>query len=128
MSERLAPLLRHARRFGTEGVLECAGELSEDERIRLQVELDALDREQGRKRSQRGGKAEATRRAVLLLASDGLVPKAIANKLQVSDRTVRRYLTARNGTGALPPKSTPQNRMVERSFWPKSQNEGNGSR
>lgn len=131
MSDRLAQLLRHARRFGTEGIYEAAAEFPERERIRLRIELDAIERKQkrpGRPSTNRGhGKAARTREAVLLLASDGLVPKAIANKLQVSDRTVRRYLTARNGKGALPLKSAPQNRMAERSFWPKSRNEGNGS-
>jgi hypothetical protein len=126
VSDRLTPLLRHAVRFGTEGVYEAAGGLCEDDRLRLRIELDAIDREQrGRRtRVRAGGKAEATRGAVLLLAADGLISKAIGVKLHISDRTVRRYLADRNGSGAVSPKSAPQKRMVERHPWPKEQNAG----
>jgi hypothetical protein len=120
-------LLRHARLFGTECVYETAGRMSDADRLRLRIELDAIDRKRKRGRSRRhtGGKAEATRSAVLLLAADGLMPKAIANKLHVSDRTVRRYLDGGREQAGQQPKSASQTRTVERRSWPKTRNAGN---
>lgn len=125
----LANLLRHARLYGTECVYETASNgLSEAERIRLRIELDAIERERkGRHRrpARRKGKAEATREAVQLLFADGLNAKAIANKLSLSDRTVRRYLADTNARGQQELIPASETRSVERGIWPKLQSAGN---
>jgi transposase-like protein len=70
---------------------------------RLRIELEAIDA--GRKVGLRGfgrlprrrRSADETLEAVRQLACEGLVVSAIADKLGVSDQTVRRCLTAGNG-------------------------------
>jgi len=91
-------LRRHAERYGTDGVLEVA-EAALDQRAvaRLRVELDAIDRERAPRfatvKTRRRSTVE-TKAAVLALRADGLVPGVIADKLGVSDATVRRHLKA----------------------------------
>ena len=110
----LDQLIRHARLFGTECVY-LTGEqegLSSADLARLRIELDELD---ARRKSRLGfsiGKrrrrsSDETRAAALALSVDGFVPKAIADKLGISDRTVRGYLkesgaTAYDGVQDLP--------------------------
>jgi DNA-binding NarL/FixJ family response regulator len=91
-------LRRHAERYGTDGVLEVAEAVLDERAVaRLRVELDAIDRARvprfGRVRTRRRSTVE-TRAAVLALRADGLVPGVIADKLGVSDATVRRHLKA----------------------------------
>jgi hypothetical protein len=105
----LAQLLRHARMFGTECVYETGEQagLSRADLARLRIECDA--REAGRTSrtgrftvgTRRRRSEDETRSAVLALSVDGLVPSAIADKLGIRDRTVRRYLRQ---TGASAPE------------------------
>ena len=110
----LDQLIRHAHLFGTECVYENGEQegLSSAELTRLRIELDEL--EAGRK-SRLGfsiGKrhrrsSDETRAAALALSVEGFVPKAIADNLGISDRTVRGYLkqsgaTAYEGVQNLP--------------------------
>ena len=97
----LKALVRHASQFGTDGVLETAEAeaLAERDLTRLRIELDALDAGRKSNRGFRIGKrrrrsADETRGAVLALSVDGLVPKAISDKLGLSDGTVRLCRTA----------------------------------
>jgi DNA-binding NarL/FixJ family response regulator len=110
----LDQLIRHARSFGTECVYETAEQegLSSADLSRLRIELDELDA--GRKTrlgfsigKRRRRSSDETREAVLALSVDGFVPRAIADKLGISDRTVRGYLkqsgaTAYEGVQDLP--------------------------
>jgi DNA-binding NarL/FixJ family response regulator len=100
-------LMRHAERFGTESVYETAEaeNLPSRDLALLRVELDSL--EAGRKSSRgftigrrRRRTRDETRDAVLALSVQGLVPKSIADKLGIADRTVRRYLQASGATAA----------------------------
>lgn len=125
-------LLRHANRFGTDGVLATAVEqwlpgpktvyagdwfsydvgseiVAADERrrrrnqcARLRVEVEAIAAGQrtgfrglGRPTRRRRSSAE-TADAVRMLRSEGLVESAIADKLGITDATVRRCLKAEN--------------------------------
>jgi DNA-binding NarL/FixJ family response regulator len=98
LSVSVDALRRHAERYGTDVVLEAA-ECVLDERsvARLRVELDAIDRARAPRfakvKTRRRSTVE-TRAAVLALREDGLVPGVIADKLGVSDATVRRHLKA----------------------------------
>ena len=110
----LDQLIRHARSFGTECVYETAEQegLSSADLARLRIELDELDAGRKSKHGFSIGKrrrrsADETREAALALSVDGFVPKAIADKLGISDRTVRGYLkqsgaTAYEGVQDLP--------------------------
>jgi Homeodomain-like domain len=106
----LNQLIRHAHLFGTECVYETGEQegLSSADLTPLRIELDELDA--GRKSrlgfsigKRRRRSSDETRAAALALSVDGFVPKAIADKLGISDRTVRGYLkqsgaTAYSGT------------------------------
>jgi Homeodomain-like domain len=110
----LDQLIRHVRLFGTECVYETGEQegLPSADLARLRIELDEL--EAGRKSGlgfsigkQRRRSSDETRAAALALSVDGFVPKAIADKLGISDRTVRSYLkqsgaTAYEGVQDLP--------------------------
>jgi hypothetical protein len=110
----LDQLIRHARSFGTECVYETGEQegLPSVDLARLRIELDEL--EAGRKSKygfsigkRRRRSSDETRAAALALSVDGFVPKAIADKLGISDRTVRSYLkqagaTAYDGVQDLP--------------------------
>jgi DNA-binding NarL/FixJ family response regulator len=101
----LDQLIRHARSFGTECVYETGEQegLSSADLARLRIELDELDA--GRKSKlgfsigkRRRRSSDETRAAALALSVDGFVPKAIADKLGISDRTVRSYLKESGAT------------------------------
>jgi DNA invertase Pin-like site-specific DNA recombinase len=101
----LDQLIRHARLFGTECVYETGEQegLSTADLTRLRIELDELDA--GRKSrhgfsigKRRRRSSDETREAALALSVDGFVPKAIADKLGISDRTVRSYLKQSGAT------------------------------
>jgi hypothetical protein len=101
----LDQLIRHARSFGTECVFETGEQegLSSADLARLRIELDEL--EAGRKSKygfkigrRRRRSSDETRAAALALSVDGFVPKAIADKLGISDRTVRSYLKESGAT------------------------------
>jgi hypothetical protein len=110
----LDQLIRHARSFGTECVYETGEQegLPSADLARLRIELDEL--EAGRKSKygfkigkRRRRSSDETRAAALALSVDGFVPKAIADKLGISDRTVRGYLkesgaTANGGVQEVP--------------------------
>ena len=110
----LDQLIRHARLFGTECVCETGEQegLPSADLARRRIELDELDA--GRKSrlgfsigKRRRRSSDETRDAALALSVDGFVPKAIADKLGISDRTVRSYLkqsgaTAYEGVQDLP--------------------------
>jgi hypothetical protein len=104
----LAEYMRHAELFGVELVYETASGngFSERELARLRVELDAI--EAGRKRgrftvgSRRRRTPEETAEAVRMLRDEGLVIAAIADKLGISDRHVKRCLN-----GSERPKNSP---------------------
>jgi DNA-binding NarL/FixJ family response regulator len=110
----LDQLIRHARSFGTEYVFETGEQegLSSADLARLRIELDELDAGRKSKYGFKIGKrrrrsSDETRAAALALSVDGFVPKAIADKLGISDRTVRGYLkqsgaTAYEGVQDLP--------------------------
>lgn len=100
-SWRYEPLLTHARKFGVDCVYETVAgrcDVTDSDLRRLQIELDAIeaDRRTGlrgfgrpaRRRRRNGATAESVR----LLAAEGLVVSAIADKLGITDSTVRRYL------------------------------------
>jgi len=95
----LDAFIAHAQAHGVEGVYETAsdGFLRRKELMRLRVELDAIAAgKRGRygtligKRRRRT--SEETRDAVLVLSEEGLVRDAIADKLGISERTVRKHL------------------------------------
>jgi hypothetical protein len=96
-------LLRHARKYGAEGVYETAEPIFGEKALgRLRIELDSI--EAGRKsggftvgKRRRRSKAE-TREAVLALSVDGLVVPAIADKFGLSDFTVKQHLRATGAT------------------------------
>ncbi|HTE85595.1 MAG TPA: helix-turn-helix domain-containing protein [Dehalococcoidia bacterium] len=101
----LDQLIRHARSFGTECVYETGEQegLSSADLARPRIELDEL--EAGRKSrhgfsigKRRRRSSDETRAAALALSVDGFVPKAIADKLGISDRTVRGYLKQSGAT------------------------------
>jgi DNA-binding NarL/FixJ family response regulator len=101
----LDQLIRHARSFGTECVYETGEQagLPSADLARLRIELDELDA--GRKSKygfsigkRRRRSADETREAAIALSVDGFVPKAIADKLGISDRTVRSYLKQSGAT------------------------------
>ena len=97
----LAAYLVHARKFGVECVYESAGSLSPQERRLLRIELDAIERAPSpprhrRARRRRRSLAETTE-MVRELRADGLVVGAIADKLGITDSTVRRCLNSKNG-------------------------------
>jgi DNA-directed RNA polymerase specialized sigma24 family protein len=101
----LDQLTRHARLFGTECVYETGEQegLPSADLARLRIELDELH--VGRKSKhgfsigkRRRRSSDETRAAALALSVDGFVPKAIADKLGISDRTVRGYLTQSGAT------------------------------
>jgi hypothetical protein len=110
----LDQLIRHASLFGTECVYETGEQegLSNADLARLHIELDELDANLKSKHGFSIGKrrrrsSDETRAAALALSVDGFVPKAIADKLGISDRTVRGYLresgaTAFDGVQDLP--------------------------
>lgn len=97
----LAEFVRHAQKFGTELVYETASmSLGPRALARLQVELDAI--EAGRKSGsgfsigkRRRRSREQTREAVVQLSVEGFVIPAIADKLGLSDKTVKNYLSER---------------------------------
>lgn len=96
MIEDYQALLRHARLFGTEGIIDL---VRPGDRARIRLELDAIDAQlaprvrfaQPHKRRRRA--PEETLDAVAALRNEGLVPAAIADKLGVSDDYVRKCLT-----------------------------------
>jgi DNA-binding NarL/FixJ family response regulator len=101
----LDQLIRHARSFGTECVYETGEQegLPSADLARLRIELDELDAGRKSKHGFSIGKrrrrsSEETRAAALALSVDGFVPKAIADKLGISDRTVRGYLKQSGAT------------------------------
>jgi hypothetical protein len=110
----LDQLIRHAHLFGTECVYETGEQegLFSADLARLRIELDEL--EAGRKSKhgfsigkRRRRSSDETRDGALALSVDGFVPKAIADKLGISDRTVRGYLkqsgaTAYDGVQEVP--------------------------
>jgi len=49
MTGPLDKYLRHKQLYGTELVYECAHGLTDDEMVRLRVELDAIDRQSKRR-------------------------------------------------------------------------------
>jgi DNA-binding NarL/FixJ family response regulator len=97
----LEQLITHARRYGVGGVYEAAELCFGPKALaRLQVELDAI--EAGRKSGsgfsvgkRRRRSREQTRAAVVQLSLEGFVVPAIADKLGISDKTVRNYLAER---------------------------------
>jgi hypothetical protein len=100
----LDQLIRHARLFGTECVYETGKEgLPSADLARLRIELDELDAGRKSKHGFSIGKrrrrsSDETRAAALALSVDGFVPKAIADKLGISDPTVRGYLKQSGAT------------------------------
>jgi hypothetical protein len=110
----LDQLIRHARLFGTECVYETGEQegLPRADLARLRIELDELDTGRKSKHGFNIGKrrrrsSDETRAAALALSVDRFVPKAIADKLGISDRTVKSYLkqsgaTAYEGVQDLP--------------------------
>ena len=105
MSEPRSISSSATRLFGTECVYETAEQegLSSTDLARLRIELDELAA--GRKSKlgfsigkRRRRSSEETRAATLALSVDGFVPKAIADKLGISDRTVRSYLKESGAT------------------------------
>jgi hypothetical protein len=101
----LDQFIRHAHLFGTECVFETGEQegLSSADLARLRIELDELDAGRKSKHGFSIGKrrrrsADETREAAVALSVDGSVPKAIADKLGISDRTVRSYLKASGAT------------------------------
>jgi hypothetical protein len=89
--ELLEALLRHARLFGTEGIVESADGLSAGELAILRVELARLDSAgRGLYRPRHRRSLAATRAAVWDLDERGLVIGAIAEKLDLTEPTVRR--------------------------------------
>lgn len=99
----LDTLLRHARKYGAEGVYETATPLFGEKALeRLRVELDSI--EAGRKSGgftvgkRRRRSEEETRQAVLSLSVEGMVVPAIADKMGLSDATVRRHLRKSGAT------------------------------
>jgi hypothetical protein len=97
----LAEFVTHAKRYGTAQVYETASmSLGPRALARLRIELDAIEasRKSGsgftigkRRRRSRG----QTREAVVQLSVEGFVVPAIADKLGISDKTVRNYLSER---------------------------------
>jgi hypothetical protein len=95
-----AGYLRHAERFGSELVLgAAAGSLSADELARLEAELVLLNARKNGKPTKSGRPARSQRRTtdelrgqVLVLRNRGLVPTAIADVLNISDRRVQAIL------------------------------------
>lgn len=102
MTASFDELVQHARCFGTEGVLESAPPAL---RARLQIELDAIEASQPRRRfktrKRRRRTPEETVEAVAALRHEGLVPAAIANKLGLSPQYVRRCLKRASQTASL---------------------------
>jgi hypothetical protein len=101
----LDQLVRHAHFFGTECVYESGEQegLASADLARLRIELDELDAGRKSKHGFSIGKrrrrsSDETREAALALSVDGFVPKAIADKLGISDRTVRGYLKQSGAT------------------------------
>jgi len=103
MASEFEAQLRHARLFGTEGVLET---VRPSARPRLQVELDAIAAARRRRRfepapARRRRKPDETIAIVWTLRGEGLVPTAIANKLGLSDQYVRKCLKSAPRTAWL---------------------------
>lgn len=96
----LAELLRHAERFGSEGVYETgAAFLAPSALARLRVDLDQVERNRRGRYGTKIGKArrrspEETKAMVTQLSVEGLIVSAIADKLGVSDAYVTRILKA----------------------------------
>ena len=88
-----ADLLRHARQCGIEGVYECADHLGERERVRLRIELDAIEAARRNGRFTVGNRRRRDRREtwamVEALRADGLVDQAVANKLGITLKWLR---------------------------------------
>jgi hypothetical protein len=109
----LTDLIRHAQRFGIDGVYETAAQDGLDKRglALLRVELDRIEAacKNGRytvgKRRRRG--PDETREMIIALRARGLVDRAIATKLGISYERVRKL-------GRDLPKPGSQTRMVER--------------
>jgi hypothetical protein len=109
MSPHLTKYIRHAEKFGVECVFETAqddGALSMRHLARLRLELDAIEADRKRGRftvgARRRRSSDETATAVLMLRDEGLVVAAIADKLGVTDRYVKRHLkeagTRQNGS------------------------------
>lgn len=102
MSFALEQYVRHAELYGTECVYETAEEEGHGPTTLalLRIELDSI--EAGRKSSsgkytvgkRRRRGADETHRAVVALSTAGLIPAAIANKLDISKNRVQQLLRA----------------------------------
>jgi hypothetical protein len=106
----LEQLIRHARSFGTECVYETGEQegLVSADLARLRIELDELDAGRKSKHGFSIGKrrrrsSDETRAAALALSVDGFVPKAIADKLGISDLGLYEY-TLEKGLKLDPPQ------------------------
>jgi hypothetical protein len=102
-SPALAQFLRHAEKFGAECVLEAAGSPTAGELVELEAELVLLEHRKGKKGkpANRNGRPARTRQRrttaelrehVVALRTRGMVPTAIADALNLSDRRVQAIL------------------------------------
>ena len=104
----LADFIGHAKRYGTAQVYETAAmSLGPRALARLQIELDAIEARtksgSGYSIGKRRRRSRAqTRAAVIQLSVEGFVVPAIADKLGISDKTVRNYLSERPEREARP--------------------------
>lgn len=90
--------LRHLEHFGPESVVDTAEDfLSRGDFVRLQIAVDEWERKQRSRHGFSVGRRhrlspEELSERVGVLAADGLVPAAIADRLGVSDRAVAKTL------------------------------------
>jgi hypothetical protein len=98
--------LRHAELFGPESVIEVAEQLlPEREVARLRVEVDALHRRSSRRASRLPRRRRSTQEtliAVVALREQGLVIGYIAEKLSITEKTVKELLARHRRESASP--------------------------
>ena len=105
----LDALVRHADRFGPECVYEAGESILPHDDLVLRVHVDGLA---GRRRGRRG--RDEMIEAARLLRAEGKVVSVIADKLGVSDKTVRAYLAR-----PRPSKNGPTNPVSMRAKNPR---------
>jgi predicted transcriptional regulator len=102
----LEQFLRHARLFGSDLVIETAEPLlTERELVRLRVEIDSLVRRSSRRLSRsprRRRPTEETMLAAVAMREEGFVIGYIAEKLGVTEKTVRELLARHRRESASP--------------------------